>query len=155
MNSIICYDWEGNAHSVAVEHVQFRPAVYGIFIENDQVLLVRHPHTDRWQPPGGILRSDETPSQAVRHYFRQITGMTPRLGPLLSIDDQYLIDENEQAWHLSVLYYALDRPEATVATLTEIESSAQPEWVHLAQLRREDLQLGYDAIEAARLRLSL
>jgi 8-oxo-dGTP diphosphatase len=155
MTQIACYDSEGNTVPVAPDTLIFRPAVYGIFIEHQQILLTRHPQSGLWQPPGGILQPDETPTQAVRHHFRQITGMTPRLGPLLLVEDQYVIDEDKQPWHLSILYYALERPAATVASLTEIESSSQPEWIPLGTLKREQLHLGFEAIEAGRLRLQI
>ena len=155
MSQVTCYDSNGNAISVSSENMTFRPAVYGIFIEHQQVLLTRHAQTGLFQPPGGILQSLETPTQAVRHHFRDVTGMTPRLGPLLLVEDQFIVDDAQQAWHLSTLYYALDRPEATVASLTEIESSSQPEWVTLATLQRDQLQLGFEAIEAGRLRLQV
>ncbi|MCP5096114.1 MAG: NUDIX domain-containing protein [Chloroflexi bacterium] len=155
MSQIACYDSNGNEILVSPENITFRPAVYGIFIEHQQVLLTRHLQTGLWQPPGGILQQLETPNQAVRHHFREVTGMTPRLGSLLLVEDHYIVDDEKQAWHLSVLYYALKRPEATVASLTEIESSSQPEWVPLATLKREQLQLGFEAIEAGRLRLQI
>lgn len=152
MKKIACYDLEGSTVLVAPDALIFRPAVYGIFIENQQVLLTRHPQTGLWQPPGGILQPHQPPTQAVRHFFRNVTGMTPQLGPLLHVEDDFRLDADGQAWHLTVLYYALDRPEATVATLTELESAIQPDWVPLNECRRDQFQLGYDALEAGKLR---
>jgi len=155
MKTIDCYDLEGNPIPISPDNLLFRPAVYGIFIENHQVLLTKHPKTNLWQPPGGILMPHDPPRQAVRHFFRDLTGMTPDLGPLLHVEDKYRVDEDGQAWHLSVLYYALDRPQATVATLTEIESAVQPDWVPLNECHREQFQLGFEAIEAGKLRLQI
>lgn len=152
MTTILCTDLHGRAHPIPAHNLRYRPAVYGIFIENEQVLLVTHPETGLLQPPGGILQPTETPTQAVRHHFRRVTGMTPLLGPLLFVEDQYVVDEKDQAWHLTLLYYALDRPDATVASLTEIETSTQYSWVHFDALARDGLQLGYEAIGAGRLR---
>lgn len=152
MKQIVCYDPEGKPVPVSADSLIFRPAVYGIFIENQQVLLIRDPDVDLWHPPGGILQPHEPPTQAVRHFFREVTGMTPKLGPLLHIEEKYRMDDEGQAWHLTMLFYALDRPPATVATLTEIESTIQPDWVPLNELQREQLQLGYEAIEAGKLR---
>ena len=152
MKQIVCYNPEGLPVSVPADSLIFRPAVYGIFIENQQVLLMRSSDDDLWHPPGGILQPHEPPTQAVRHFFRDITGMTPKLGPLLHVEEKYRIDDDGQAWHLALLFYALDRPAATVATLTEIESAIQPDWIPLNELQREQLQLGYEAIEAGKLR---
>ena len=147
----ICYDLNGRAVPVDRDKLRFRPAVYGLFLDGEQILLVKHPITHLWHPPGGIVPEEETPAQAVRHFFRRVTGMTPRLGPLVFIEDQYRIDETEQAYHLSVLYYALSQPDATHAALSEVEKSTPYAWLPLAELPRSALQLGYEAIHAARL----
>jgi len=155
MATVVCYDIQGNAVPVAAEAVIFRPAVFGIFIENNQIWLQRHPQTGLWHPPGVILEENETPTQAIRHYFRKVTGMTPALGPLLFVEDQYHIDDNRRAWHLSVMYYALERPTAAAPTLAEPDSSQQPDWVPLADVKRLQMQFGYEAIQAGKLQLNL
>ncbi len=156
MAAITCYDREGTAQPVPIEEIGFRPAVYGIFIENDQVFLLRHPETGLLYPPGEILAEDEPPSQLIRRYFRKLTGLVLQLGPLVFVEDQYVIDDEGQAWQLSLLYYALERPTITLApTMAEVDEYEQPEWAPLDNLRREQMQFGYEAIQAARLRLKL
>ena len=153
MTTIQCYDEDGRAVSVAPTAITFRPAVYGIFIENEAVLLHHHPRTERWQPPGGILGDTETPFQAVRHHFRNLTGITPLLGPLLYSEERYVLDHERCAWHLSHLYYALDRPPLTASTPAELRGEQAYHFVPLATLRRQDMQFGYDAVQAAVMRL--
>lgn len=151
MATIICYDIHGNGVPVAPEALLFQPAVYGLFIENNQILLDKQEETGLWHPPGAILNNLETPAQVMRQTFRKFTGMTPTLGPLLYVEDQYLIDAERRAWRLSVMYYGLQRP-STAATLKE---SDRLEWVPLADLKREQMQFGYEAIQAGRLVLKL
>ncbi len=151
MATIICYDVEGNTVPVAPEALVFCPAVYGIFIENNQTLLLKQAATGLWFPPGAVLANNETPTQAVRQTFRQLTGMTPKLGPILYVEDQYFIDEDRRAWHYSVLYYALERPSSASA----ISESGQIDWVILDDLTRDQMQFGYEAIQAGRLQLKL
>jgi 8-oxo-dGTP diphosphatase len=154
MTMIHCYDGQGNEVAVPSEAVVFRPAAYGILIENEQVLLTRQSDTGLWQPPGTILETQETPTQALKQYFRRVAGLSPIIGPLIFVEDLYRITEGGQAWHLSVLYYALDRPPYSSLTLVKKEQ-VQAEWLPLARLERSLLQFGYDALQAARLRLRL
>lgn len=149
MATIICHDVQGNCVLVAPEALLFRPAVYGIFLENHQVLLQKHPDTGLWFPPGTVLAEHETPAQAIRHTFRQLTGMTPRPGPILYLEDQYLVDGERRAWHFAVVYYALERSSAA-ATLSE---SGKVEWTPLDTLQRTQMQFGYEAVQAGRLQL--
>lgn len=152
MATIICHDIQGNPIPVAPEALIFRPAVYGIFIENNQVLLHKYQYSSLWCPPGAILAAHETPNQIIRHTFRKLTGMTPKLGPMLYMEDQYLFDGERRAWHFAVVYYALERP-STAATLSM--DSGITEWVPLADLDRRQMQFGYEAIQAGRLQLKL
>lgn len=154
---IHCYDALGNVVPVPDDSVQFRPAVYGILIdEYEQVLLLRHPQTNLWQPPGSILDPQETPKQAVRVYFRRITGITPNVGSLLLVEDQYHITQDEKAWHLSMMYYAMEKPTLTTTTMGE---SSDPDidtrWVPMAELDRTKLQFGWEAILAGQLQQKL
>lgn len=152
---VTCYDIEGKPVTVPAESVEFRPAVYGILIEHDQVLLLRHPQTGLWQPPGCILSPQQTPAQALRHHFRRKTGMLPDLGPLLYIEDQNRVDEQGQAWCLSVLYYALERPATGPSALVSPADPPRSELISLSELLRSQMQFGYDAILAGQLRLAL
>ena len=125
----------------------FRPAVYGVYIENNQVALERHAETGLYYPPGRILEDYETPTQVVRQHFSHLTSMMPLLGPMLSLEDQYRIDQGGRAWHLSVIYYALDRPMSSSMILIEMSGLA---WVFLNDLERSQMQFGYDAVQAGR-----
>jgi len=156
MATIICYDREGKAQSFASEEIGFRPAVYGIFIENDQVFLLKHPETNLFYPPGEVLVEDKPPTQVVRQQFRKLTGLVLQLGPLIFVEDQYVVDDEGEAWQLSLLYYALERPIIAMApTMAEVDDYEQPEWIPLDSLQREQMQFGYEAIQAARLYLKL
>jgi len=155
MATIVCYDIHGNAVPVAAESVTFRPAVYGIFIENSQVLLQKQTQTGLWHPPGTILITSNPPTQVIRHYFRQITGLTPVIGSLLFVEDQYFLDEERRAWKLSAMYYGLERPLTTATSLTEEEETTQTQWVPRTDLQREQFQFGYEAVQAGKLQQQL
>lgn len=155
MATIVCYDIHGNAVPVAAESITFRPAVYGIFIENSQILLQKQPQTGLWHPPGTLLSANDTPTQVIRHYIRQIIGLTPVIGSLLFVEDHYVIDEERRAWKLSAMYYDLERPLSAATALTESEDASQTEWVPLANLQREQFQFGYEAVQAGKLQQKL
>jgi ADP-ribose pyrophosphatase YjhB (NUDIX family) len=155
VGDVICFDDHGRATSVAQADVAFSPAVYGILVENNQVLLHRHQATTLWLLPGGLVDAFEKPSQALRRHFRAATSVTAATGPLLLVEEQYRIDEEGRAWHLSVLYYALTRPLAGSQSLIDFENPQQPEWALLETLTPEQLQFGYDAIRLAQARQRL
>lgn len=155
MATIVCYDIYGNAVPVAPEAITFRPAVYGIFIENSQILLQKQPQTELWHPPGVMLSASDTPTERIRHYFRQLAGLTPVIGSLLYVEDQYFMDEQRRAWKLSVLYYGLQRPLTSATILAETEDTTRTDWLPLADLQREQFQFGYEAVQAGKLQFLL
>jgi ADP-ribose pyrophosphatase YjhB (NUDIX family) len=153
MMTIQIFDEQGQAKSVSSENLMFRPAVYGIFIEQDQILLLRDQATQLLFPPGRIVPENEEPAQAIRHYFRELADIAPILGPLLFIENQYR-QEGEQAWQLSVLYYAIERPSTASIRFSEDEQT-QPEWLRLDELERAQFQFGYEAVQASKIYLQL
>lgn len=155
METIRCYDAQGGYTDVAADQVAFQAAAYGIFIENEQVLLVQHPQTRLWQPPGAPLVNNETPHDLLCHVFRQILGVTPLVGPLLFVEDRYELDKRRQAWQVAALYYGLKRPSSTAAVPAEIASSGLSAWVPVGQLQRKQMQFGYEAVRAGLLDLDL
>jgi ADP-ribose pyrophosphatase YjhB (NUDIX family) len=149
---MLCFNENGQVIDVPGEPAGIRPAVYGILIENEQVLLQPHPKSGLWQPPGKVLDPDEAPGSAVRRCFQTAAGILPLITGLLLTEDGYWLDEAGKVWWLSVLYYALKRPTAGVAGLIDFDNPARPEWFPLENLSREKMQFGYEAVQAGRMR---
>jgi len=153
MSPIHCYDDNGQSHVVGAESLHFSPAVYGIFIENDRILLLSRGSTRLYTPPGCFLTPNEIPVQSIRHYFRRLVDITPVLGPLLFIEDQYRWLDG-RAWQISALYYALERPFTASLHLNEtLEPDHTPQWVDLFDLQRSQFLFGYKAVTAGASRL--
>lgn len=154
---IHCYDELGKAIPVTPDLILFRPAAYGILIdEYGQVLLLQHAKTNLWHPPGGILSLQETPKQAVRVHFRRIMGSTPQVGSLLYIEEQYHITEDNQPWRLSMMYYAMEKPTLSTTTLGEsVDVNVDARWVPIQELERAKMQFGWEAIQAGQLQQKL
>lgn len=145
---MICYDVYGQAFVVEEKDVLFRPAVYGLLIENNQILLVKN-ERGLWELPGRRLETHEAPTHIVRHHLRQLTGLTLRVSSLVFVEDAFHMDESGQAWHLSMMYYDLSRLDASAAVVIAEDMSLQTEWVPSVMVQRESLQFGYEAIQAA------
>lgn len=151
--TITCYDVYGNHVSVAISDIAYRPAVYGIFMENERVLLATHSATGLWHPPGLVLTTSLRPDQAIRHYFQQQLRLLPELDALLWLEERHLLDEEGQAWSLSMLYYGLKRPFDTKSVA--VKTGALLQWVPLDEVERTRMQFGYDAIQAGKLHWQL
>ena len=158
-----CVDEEGELIAVPAEQVPFRPAVYGILIDNGRVILERRGPKNLWRPLGDRLACGQTPAQVLQARFRASTGFVPMPGPLLLLEEQHRVDDEGQAWHLVAMYYALRRPAGSVAMAMMGDKASQREgsqgevspgegsqWVPLEELTPEMMLFGYRAIDAAR-----
>lgn len=69
------YGWPEQPPALGLDH---RPAALCYVRSNGRVLLLqreRPPFAGRWTAPGGKLRADETPLDAVRREIREETGL--------------------------------------------------------------------------------
>lgn len=149
MDTVYCTTPQGNLVPVPASALTFRPAAYGILLENQRVLLQQHPATGLWHPPGGIIHGGQAPERGVRAYFRAATGFLPEVTSLLYLEEQHTVDAQEQAWHLSLFYYGLRRTVGGTVGLAGVPESERPQWVPLQTLTRTSMQFGYPAIMIA------
>ena len=147
---VYCCDSSGKIFPIPSDQLLFRPAVYGVLLENTQVLLQAHPQTNRWHLPGGFVEREQAPDQALRQHFRAATGMMPLIRSVVMVDDLFYYD-GQHGYRLSVLYYLLDRPDSGLVNLIDFNNEARPGWIPLSSLDRADMQFGYDAIQNAQL----
>lgn len=145
--TITCYDVHGNTVAVAAESVVYRPAVYGLLLENARLLLAVHPQTGLWHPPGLILQTQMQPEQAIQYYMQQLLQFVPQVDSLLWLEERHLVDGQQRAWRLSAVYYGLKRPFDSKANTLETETL---QWVPLTRIEPTKMQFGYAAFLAAR-----
>lgn len=147
MQKIRCYDTQGKAVDVALSDIGFDTAVYGILILADHVLLRRDPHTKLWLLPGDRLGKGEIPQNLLEDYINQLLKKTYVVGTLVKVEDRFVIDRHQKAWHLATLYYHLERPLLPYDALPPPQHP-QFKWVPLSELNRKQMVFGYTAVEA-------
>ncbi|MCA9981092.1 MAG: NUDIX hydrolase [Anaerolineales bacterium] len=126
--------------------LRYSPAVYGVLVEESRTLLCVHPTSGFYAFPGGRVTDGQTVEQAVRQHFRAATGITPYVQEMLFVEEQFVLDDDEQPWQLTMMYYRLSRPPVGHMGLIDFENPAKPDWVPLKNLTRQQMQSGYDAL---------
>ncbi|MFW6183919.1 MAG: NUDIX hydrolase [Chloroflexota bacterium] len=133
----------------------FRPAVYGILIENHYALLQQDAQSGLWRPVGTILEQGQTPLQALCVRFRAVAHFSPSPGPLVYMEERRNIDADGRCWRLSHLYY-LVHAQSGIVTETDGpngDGSQQVAWLPVHELSRDQMAFGYVAIQTALRRL--
>ncbi len=149
MTTIVCYDPQGQPVPVAESALTYRLAAYGIFTENNEILLLHDTETDWFAWPGAVLAVGERPLQVVSRAYHQLTGVVPRVGPLVLMEDLYQIDGDGRAWHLSAMYYWLERPSATSISLMALNNNLRPRLVQASDVNINQLKFGRQALQLA------
>lgn len=153
MTTIVCYDPQGQPVPVAESALTFRLAAYGIFTENNEVLLLQDSKTEWFSWPGAMLAVGERPLQVVSRAYHQLTGVVPLVGPLVLMEDLYQLDGDGRAWHLSAMYYWLERPSATSLSLTAVDNNYRPRMILASAVDTNQLKFGRQALHLTLRRL--
>lgn len=108
----------------------FRPACYGILIENGSILLTELPETDALTLPGGGVEPGEGTDDTVIREFREETGLSVRVGAVLGTDT-YARDVDGMYKHSLRLIFAVTRTGGRLRPETIDAVPCMPRWVAL------------------------
>ena len=92
---ITCFDTYRNEYQIEESEFVERPAVYGLLVENDAVLLAKDAWGKRWGLPGGGIDQGESKEEALIREFREETGLEIEVQKEIYSDISYFVPEGE------------------------------------------------------------
>ncbi|MFA5155155.1 MAG: NUDIX hydrolase [Patescibacteria group bacterium] len=139
-SQVICHDIKGNEYEVPPSRLKFRPSVYGVLIEDGQVLLSRQ--WDGYDFPGGGVEIDETLEEAVAREFWEETGLKVRplyaFHALTSFFKPMTRGAAAPEWNCPLIYLLVERIDGELSkdNCDQYESAylGLPEWLPLDDL---------------------
>jgi 8-oxo-dGTP diphosphatase len=121
------------------EEFGWRPAVYGVLIEDNRLLIMKPSWDDRYMLPGGGIHLGETPAEALVREFLEETGYRVKAASRPMFVDSMLFGHKGTGDYFQRINIYFE-----VALLSDIQEEAlDPEtaevmWVKLNKLRQSD-----------------
>jgi 8-oxo-dGTP diphosphatase len=134
-------DLFGKKYQVSVDELVWRPAAYGIIINEGSILLTKQHNA--LHLPGGAIEFGEMPEQSVIREVKEETGMVvekPRLAGQITTFYTHKRKNSQEIEHVQslLLYYRCDfiGGTASIKDLEEGERSGSdlPEWIPITDL---------------------
>lgn len=156
--TIICRDWDEEKHEVSVDRVSFRISVYGVLIQDNQILLC--PQRNGHDFPGGGMEIYETVEQCLVREFREETGLSVSMQKLVHCENEFYYALNrEKAYNNLLLYYTCSYVDGEISTdgfdEHEKEYAREAEWVPLSKIEKIKFHNPVDSVAVIRKALNI
>lgn len=137
--TVICHDLDGKQYKVSVDKLQFRPAIYGIIIQKDKILLSRQ--WDGYDFPGGGIDLGETFEEALVREVWEETGLKVAMKNfVLSEESFFKMPFNRGYVHSHHFYYICQVVSGKLSTANfdkdEKNYASMAQWVELKRVPR-------------------
>jgi len=143
MQMITCNAFLGGTHSVPLENLVFRPAVYGIIVGDGKMMVVTNRRTGKLWFPGGGVELGERMETALKREVREETGIEIEVGDFEGFEENFFYyDPLDEAFH-SLLFFYRCTPKTFIPVpshLVDDGEATNPHWVELGNLKPEDFE---------------
>ena len=142
--TLICRDIYGNSVTLPLEKMIFRNSVYGLILNEGELLVVRTRSTGLYAFPGGGIELGEPLAEALHREIQEETGISVEMGELATLsEDFFYYNPADEAYHALLLFYWCTPLTTALVTDGEVydEESEAPRWVPLNELQAEDFQI--------------
>ena len=148
---VICHDIENKKYKVAVEKLNFRPAVFGLIFRGDTILLSK-----LWNgysfPGGGVMRGELLADALKREVFEE-TGIKVQPDKVVEVCEDFFISiESRRELHSILIFYLCKNPKGNAYTKNfdknEKKYMSTAEWVAIKDIPKLKF---YNAVNNLRL----
>jgi 8-oxo-dGTP pyrophosphatase MutT (NUDIX family) len=140
-SKVICRDLDNNKYEVSPEELSFRPSVYGILIEDGNIMLSRQ--WDGYDFPGGGVDLDETLEEALKREFFEETGLLVNVSEVFHAESSFFKPSHSEKrknenWNCPMIYFFVEKTGGSLSTDNFDENekayAKMAEWVDLGSI---------------------
>ncbi len=138
-----CEAFLGGSKLLPSEELKFRPAAYGIIVNDGKILLMTNRRTGKLALPGGGSVPGERLDQALRREVKEETGVEIQVGECSLWRERFFYyDPLDVAFHAFTFFFWC-KPltlEPIADDQVDDEESEKPRWLVIDSLRAEQFQ---------------
>ncbi|MBT3314105.1 MAG: NUDIX domain-containing protein [Anaerolineae bacterium] len=138
---IECETLFGKKKLILANELFFRPSVYGIVTNEDDILLLDTLYVGGYSLPGGGVGLGEKIEDALRREMLEETGIDIEIIEFLQFTEQmFYYDPSDVAAHCLLFFY-LCRPKTLITCSDDqVDDAAveKPRWVNISNLKAQD-----------------
>jgi len=138
MKKVICVDRDKKQHEVAAQDLKFRPAIYGVIIKDDAILLSKQ--WDGYDFPGGGIKLGEEMKDALKREVKEETGLEVEIGEIITCENSFYKTLKGRLLHSILIYRQCEiiGGELSIDNVDEHEKEyvSMPEWIPIADIEK-------------------
>jgi len=136
---IEAYDLFNKKHKRNLKNFKFRVSVYGVLHKGDKILVQRHPRLKTYGLPGGGVEIGETINSSLVREFVEETGLTLKIGKLITVTESFFTYEGEDA-HSILITYEVSSLGGKLLTEGNKEDTGEVKFIELDKLTKKTTQ---------------
>lgn len=153
MKKVICHDIKHKRKTVDANKLVFRPAIYGLLIEGNKILLSKQ--WDGYDFPGGGVKIHETLKQAIQREFWEETGVKVEAQHVVACETSFFIlPFSKQPTNSIVIYFLCKKlrgkPSVDYLKGHEKQYVGMPEWIDLKYISKIKFYNSVDSVKIIR-----
>ncbi|MBI2034804.1 MAG: NUDIX hydrolase [Candidatus Levybacteria bacterium] len=137
-----CFTMFGKKKRVLLSSLSFRPAAYGVIVQDGQVIVVNTRSTGKYSLPGGGVEAEETIEEGLKREIKEEIGIDIDIGDFIHFNENYFYyDPLNEAVH-SYQYFFLCFPKTSLKgdhVIQDLEAF-DPQWMTIDQLHEGNIQ---------------
>jgi 8-oxo-dGTP pyrophosphatase MutT (NUDIX family) len=143
MKTIKCKNNFDEVVEIPVDKFFFRPSVYGLIVDGDEIVTMKNKSNGKFWFPGGGVELGEKIEDALKREVKEETGLNIKVGRMVLYKENFFYYQPlDEAYHAFLLFFVCEvignKELISDEEVDDLESK-KPRWTKIKDIKKEDL----------------